>query len=86
MSALTSRKEILGVVLALISLPVALAAIEAVSYFVSNRSNGSLPHANAVRSCVAASFSMRGCCSVGALTATSTNRIHLSQLQNSGGR
>ena len=49
MSAITSRKEILVVVLALISLPVALAAIEAVSYFVSNRSNGSLVSSDETR-------------------------------------
>jgi polyhydroxybutyrate depolymerase len=35
------RRGVIGVVLVLISLPVALAAVEAVSFVVSNRSNGS---------------------------------------------
>ena len=36
-----SRKGVLGAVLALISIPVVLVLIEAVSFYVSNRSNGS---------------------------------------------
>ncbi len=41
MSRIKSRKGVIAAVLVFISLPVVLAASEAVSYFVANRSNGS---------------------------------------------
>jgi polyhydroxybutyrate depolymerase len=41
-SASVSRKRVIGAVLILIGLPVVLALIEAVSYYVRNRSNGSI--------------------------------------------
>jgi polyhydroxybutyrate depolymerase len=41
MTAAKRRKGVIRIVLVLISLPVVLAGIEAVSFFVSNRSNGS---------------------------------------------
>jgi polyhydroxybutyrate depolymerase len=41
MTAVKRRKGVIRIVLVLISLPVVLAAIEAVSFFVANRSNGS---------------------------------------------
>ncbi len=41
MSAIKSRKIVIGAVLAFISLPLVLALIEAVSFYASNRANGS---------------------------------------------